>query len=111
MDRTYRQIKEIMRVGRGPGRPDLISVRPCTRDKHGNRTFKDSDEKPTLITFDEHCDLRDLDFWLKIRAIVEYTPSKKIEYKSPVVKAKKATPPIVKATKEVKPSGENSRKS
>lgn len=111
MDRTYRQKKEIMRVPRGPGRPDFVSIRPRTKDKHGKPIWKDSDEKPTLITFDEHCILTDLDFWLKIGAIVEYKPPKRVEYKPPAVKAKQTTPPIVRATKEVSPSGKGPGKS
>lgn len=92
MGKTYRQITYKLRVGRGPGRPDLISVRPCKKDKHGNRVYTDSEEKPTLVTFDEHCDLQDLDFWLKVGHLVPYTP------------------PVVKARKEVRPRGEGSRR-
>lgn len=77
MSKTYRQITYKLRVGRGPGRPDLVSVRPCTKDKHGNRHYTDSDEKPTLVSFDEHCLIADLAFWLKVGHLVEYTPPKK----------------------------------
>lgn len=73
MSKTYRQITYKLRVGRGLGRLDLISVRPCKKDKHGNRVYTDL-EKPTLVTFDEHCRLADLDFWLKVGHLVEYKP-------------------------------------
>ncbi|GAG02187.1 unnamed protein product, partial [marine sediment metagenome] len=87
-----------MRVGRGPGRPDLVSARPCKKDKHGNRIYTDSDEKPTLITFDEHCRISDLPFWLRIGHLKEYTP--------PVVKvAPPVVPPVAKTRKEAKPRG------
>lgn len=81
MSKTYRQITYKLRVSRGPGRPELVSARPCKKDKHGNRVYTDSDEKPTLVTFDEHCILTDLPFWLAVGHLEEYTP--------PVVKDRK----------------------
>lgn len=77
MSKTYRQITYKLRVSRGPGKPDLVSERPCRKDNHGNRTYLDSDEKPTLVTFDDYCVLTDLDFWLKVGHIVPYTPPRK----------------------------------
>lgn len=74
MGKTYRQITYKLRVSRGPGRPELVSVRPGKKDKHGNRIFTDSDEKPTLVTFDENCILTDLPFWLEKGHVKEYTP-------------------------------------
>jgi len=82
MGKTYRQITYKLRVSRGPGRSDLVSTRPCKTDKHGNRTYTDSDEKPTLVTFDEHCRIADLPFWLEVGHLVEYTPPKAKEVKA-----------------------------
>lgn len=75
--KTYRQITHKLRVSRGPGKPELVSTRPCKKDKYGNRTYTDSDENPTLVTFDEDCILDDLPFWLKIGALKEYTPPRR----------------------------------
>jgi len=69
---TYRQMAHRLRIQRGPGRPDRVSERP----RKGNRSFgwgeyADSDEQPTLITFDEH-DRVDVPALLAIGAIVPW---------------------------------------
>lgn len=82
---TYRQIAATLRVQRGAGREDLVSERPVVltakgekkRDARGNVTYLDSDEAPTLVTFDEHCQIN-VPFLLKTGALVEIaapTPS------------------------------------
>lgn len=68
----YRQLSARLRVQRGAGRPDLVSERP-TDPK--TKRFSDSDESPTLIEFDEHCQV-DIPFLLAIGAIAEYEPKK-----------------------------------
>ena len=70
MPQVYRQIAHRLRVQRGPGRPDLVSERP--RHKDSGRVL-DSDEKPTLISFDEYC-LIDLDGLVRLGAIAIYAP-------------------------------------
>ena len=67
---TYRVLTERLRVQRGPGRPDLVVERPMSSKR---TAFLDSDEKPTLIQFDEHCQV-DVAFLLVVGAIVEYVP-------------------------------------
>ena len=74
---VYRQKTRKLQISRGPGKPDLVSVRP--RHKKSG-VFQDSDEKPTLVEFDEHCRV-DLEFLQETGAIVEYTP--------PIQKARK----------------------
>ena len=76
MGKTYRQITYKLRVSRGLGKPDLVSARPSKKDKQGNRIFTDSDENPTLVTFDEDCILTDLPFWLQVGHLQEYNPPK-----------------------------------
>ena len=70
---VYRQLTLRLRVQRGPGRHDLVSERPNRKDKAGNRIYLDSDDSPTLVTFDEHCQV-DIPALLAIGAITEYTP-------------------------------------
>lgn len=70
MPRTYRQLAQRIRVQR-PGRPDLVSERP--REAAGQRRFKDSDEAPTLVTFDDD-DLVDVERLLRIGAIAPWPP-------------------------------------
>lgn len=74
---VYRQITHKLRIPRGPGNPDLVSVRP--RHKKSG-AYQDSDDKPTLVEFDELCRV-DLEFLQTLGAIVEYTP--------PIQKARK----------------------
>jgi len=54
----WRQISRRIRVQRGSGRPDLVSERPVKgsgRRPDGSWAWADSEEAPTLVTFDEHC--------------------------------------------------------
>jgi len=68
MAQVYRQLTHRIRIQRGPGRPDKVSERP--RDDVTGR-FLDSDEEPTLITFEEDDDV-DIPWLLKIGAIVPW---------------------------------------
>lgn len=68
MNKRYRQISATLRVQRGPGHPDLVSSRPFKKDKNGNKLFTDSDAQPTLVEFDEHCQV-DVPQLLKTGAI------------------------------------------
>ena len=74
MSKTYRQLTFRLRVQRGPGKKDLVSERPMKLVK-GNRVYTDSDEKPTLVSFDEHCQVN-IPGLLRGGAIMEYTPPK-----------------------------------
>lgn len=68
MDTVYRVITKGLRVQRGTGRPDLVVMRPM----NGSRTvFTDSDDMPTLVSFDEHCQV-DITYLLNIGAIVPW---------------------------------------
>lgn len=75
MNDTYRQITFRLRVQRGPGRKDLVSERPHKKDRHDNRIYTDSDEKPTLVRFDKYCQV-DIPSLLQLGAIIPYTPPK-----------------------------------
>ncbi len=78
-EQTYRQIAHRLRIQRGPGRPDKVSERPRegSREK-GWGKFLDSEDHPTLITFDEH-DQADIAGLLRLGAIVPYSPPKREE--------------------------------
>lgn len=70
----FRQLSARLRVQRGPGRPDLVSERPRERRADGSAgRYLDSPEQPTLITFDEYCQV-DVEALLRIGAIAPYTP-------------------------------------
>ncbi len=67
----YIQLAPRLRIQRGAGKADLVSERPHKRDKHGNVAFSDDPEKkPTLVEFDEHCQV-DIPALLRIGAIRE----------------------------------------
>jgi hypothetical protein len=68
MPTTYRQLTQRIRVQR-PGRPDLVSERP--RETAGRRRFKDTDDAPTLITFEDD-DQVDVARLLRIGAIAPW---------------------------------------
>lgn len=68
MSDTYRVITKKLRVQRGAGRPDLEVARPMNA---GRTVFLDSDEAPTLVTFDEHCQV-DIPYLLRLGAIVPW---------------------------------------
>lgn len=69
---TYRQLSHRLRIQRGPGRPDKVLERPRegSRERGWGR-YLDSDEKPTLITFDEY-DQVDIAQLLRSGAIVPW---------------------------------------
>lgn len=70
----YRQVTYKLRVQRGAGRPDLVSTRPTkTGRKVGE--YLDSEAEPTLVEFDEHCQV-DIPSLLAMGAIVEWRPAK-----------------------------------
>lgn len=69
---VYRVVTRRLRVQRGPGRHDLVVERPMNK---AMTRYLDSDAAPTLITFDEHCQV-DMDGLLRLGAIVPYTPPK-----------------------------------
>lgn len=73
MDKTYRQLSRKLQVMRGPGKPDLVSERPTERDEKGVLRFTDSEEHPTLVSFDADC-IVNLEHLLKAGAIVEWEP-------------------------------------
>lgn len=77
MTQTYRQIVHRLRIQRGPGQPDKVSERPRegSRDR-GWGKYRDSDDAPTLITFDKH-DRVNVEKLLRIGAIVPYEPPKR----------------------------------
>ena len=65
----YRQITLRLRVQRGAGNPDYVSERP----RNADLKFTDSEDAPTLCSFDEYCQV-DIPFLLQVGAIVEYVP-------------------------------------
>ncbi len=65
----FRQITHRLRIQRGPGRADKVSERPRAAD----RQYLDSDEAPTLVTFDEY-DQVDVSALLQMGAIVPWAP-------------------------------------
>lgn len=65
----YRLITKRLRVGRGPGRDDLVVERPHEDTKTG-RIFHDL-EQPTIVIFDEHCQV-DIQSLLTLGAIEPY---------------------------------------
>ena len=71
-EQVYRVVTRRLRVQRGPGRHDLVAERPMNK---AETRYIDSDDKPTLITFDEHCQV-DIPWLLRLGAIVPYTPPK-----------------------------------
>lgn len=72
--KPYRQLSARLRVQRGPGRPDLVSERPRDVKQDGSLgRYVDSEEAPTLVTFDAHCQV-DVPSLLQIGAIAEYAP-------------------------------------
>ena len=89
-EQVYRVISAKLRVQRGPGREDLVAARPVAltakgavkRDRHGNAAYLDSDEAPTLVTFDEHCRVNIAQL-LRIGAIAEWTPAAPASEKAP----------------------------
>lgn len=69
----YRQIAARLRIQR-PGRPHLESERPRRQLRDGSfGRYLDSDENPTLITFDADCDV-DVAALLRSGAIAPYAP-------------------------------------
>lgn len=71
---TYRVFTRRLRVQRGPGNSDLVVERPLELDARGNEVgYADSDEKPTLVTFDDKCQV-DVASLLANGAIAEYSP-------------------------------------
>lgn len=77
MGTTYRLIGRRLRVQRGPGNPDLVVERPIKETKTGY-VFLDSDEEPTIVAFDELCQV-DIPSLIQIGAIVEYVaPAPKV---------------------------------
>lgn len=75
--KTYRLVTAKLRVQRGPGNPDLVVARPLKPGDSNQRVFTDSDENPTLVTFDDLCQV-DIDNLLAVGAIAEYTPPKPV---------------------------------
>lgn len=70
---TYRQVAHKLRIQKDPGcGPHKESVRP-RKGKRG--PYLDSDDEPTLITFDED-DAVDVERLLAIGAIKPYSPPK-----------------------------------
>lgn len=71
--RTYVQIVERLRVQRGAGEADLVSQRPVRRNAKGERVAfaDDPDTAPTLVTFDERCQVN-IPFLLRTGAIREH---------------------------------------
>ena len=67
-EQTYRLIARRLKVSRGK-LPRLDLARPATEDG----AFTDSDEAPTLVTFDAHCEV-DVDYLLRSGAIVPWAP-------------------------------------
>ena len=79
---TYRMVTRKLRVQR-PGHDDLVVERPAKENREGVRSYQDSDEKPTLITFDDSC-VVDVEGLLKLGAIVPYTPRMRGRTDAPV---------------------------
>lgn len=75
LGKPFRQFSRRLRIQRGPGKPDKVSERPVQELSDGSIRYLDSDEAPTLITFDEH-DQVDIPSLLSIGAIVPWVPSK-----------------------------------
>lgn len=79
---VYRLITPRLRVQRGSGNEDLVVERPKVTQGKGSKNertiFKDSDEEPTLVEFDELCQV-DVDFLLKIGAIAPYAKPAKAQ--------------------------------
>lgn len=72
--RTYRLITHRLRIQRGPGNPDKVVERPRAGSREaGWSEFLDSDENPTLITFDE-LDQIDVASHLRGGGLCEYAP-------------------------------------
>jgi hypothetical protein len=74
MPQKYRLLGRRLRVQRGPGNEDLVVERPVrdTNTKTGTGyVFLDSDENPTLVEFDDLCQV-DIPSLIQIGAIVEY---------------------------------------
>ena len=69
MGQVYRVIAAKLRIQRGPGRPDLEVERPYKAGPLGSRVFRDSEEAPTTIEFDEFC-IIDLDSLIRIGALI-----------------------------------------
>lgn len=73
----YVQLTRRLRVQRGPGHPDLVSERPLKLNARGE--FKayldDPDSGPTLVEFDELCQV-DIPALLRSGALREYAPPK-----------------------------------
>lgn len=74
---VYRQYSHRLRVQRGPGNADLVSERANKgKNADGNWVYTDSDKNPTLIEFDELCQV-DIPQLLATGAITEHAPAKK----------------------------------
>ncbi len=71
----YRQLSLRLRVQRGQGRKDLVSERPHKMTDAGP-VYSDSLEKPTIVTFDEHCQV-DIEAMLGSGAIAEHAASRR----------------------------------
>ena len=69
----YRQVSHKLLIQRGAGNPDLVSQRPRRGRRGSWGEYIDSDAKPTLVEFDDRC-IVDVEYLLKIGAIIEYTP-------------------------------------
>ena len=65
----YRLINARLRVNRGPGHTDYVPERPYKKDKDGNKNFTDSEQKPTVVEFDEYCQVN-IPSLLKLGAII-----------------------------------------
>ena len=87
MGKQYVLVAMKQRVQRGPDRPDYVPERPYKKDSKGNKVPTGGDphkvphENPTLVTYDEHCQVNIPDL-LAFGAIVEYVPPKKKEVKA-----------------------------
>lgn len=79
MASQYRQIAHRLRVQRGPGRPDLVSERPRRGSKkQGWGDYLDSPEHPTLVEFDEYCQV-DIPALLRQGAIAPREPREEVQ--------------------------------
>jgi hypothetical protein len=71
--RVYRVIAHGLRVQRGPGREHLEVKRPYRENARGQRVYLDSEEAPTLVSFDEHCQV-DVGKLIAMGGIVAVSP-------------------------------------
>lgn len=74
----YRQLAYKLRIGYGPGKPEIISTRPITGDIKGDYRFTD-DDNPTLVDLTGEEVGLDLDMLLRNGSIAPWdgeTPEK-----------------------------------